>query len=87
MNLIPSCSDSGKNPLFLNAFYFLILKKQFLAALHCMWNFSSPAGDLTHAQPAVEAWSPNRWTARESPRPPSLEVWRAHGLLSQGGGL
>ena len=52
-----------------------------------MWNFSSPARDLTHAHSAAEAWSPNHWTAREFLRHPSLEVWRVHGLLSQWGGL
>ena len=41
----------------------------FLAMLHGMWDLSSPTRDQTLALPAVQAWSPNHWTAREFPDP------------------
>ena len=36
----------------------------FSAALHCMWDFSSPSRHHTCA-PALRVWSLNHWTARE----------------------
>ena len=39
----------------------------FLAVSHSMWDLTGPTRDRT-APLAVEAWSPNHWTARKVPK-------------------
>ena len=39
----------------------------FLAVLRGMQDLSSPQPGIEPVPPAVEAWSPNHWTAREFP--------------------
>ena len=65
--MLKRLNDTASNPEHAGVCSgYFILFFNFLAAPRGMQNLSSPTRDLTGA-PAVRAWSPNHWTAREFP--------------------